>query len=202
MCFIARRRVARLQALSLVARAARCSRARSLAARAARRSERPRRRGAERPHGALPRAAAAACRSSSRRRTHTAAPPANKKKKRRRGKKTLPQHRRLVLNGEGREDVRVHRDRRARGAQGHRGRRQRREQGAGHGVANFLFLLTRSNEIGRIHVDFRKANMTGTRAGPWLWLLYCCVPVGTRGGIGRLGCGPVAVRRALARGWR
>ena len=116
--------------------------------------------------------------------------------------KTLPQHRRLVLNGEGREDVRVHRDRRARGAQGHRGRRQRREQGAGHGVANFLFLLTRSNEIGRIHVDFRKANMTGTRAGPWLWLLYCCVPVGTRGGIGRLGCGPVAVRRALARGWR
>ena len=37
--------------------------------------------------------------------------------------------------------------------------------------------------------------MTGTRAGPWLWLLYCCVPVGTRGGIGRLGCGPVVVPR-------
>ena len=43
-----------------------------------------------------------------------------------------------------------------------------------------------------ISIDFRKASM---RVDAWWWRYYGSSWRATRGGIGRLGCGPVAVRR-------
>ena len=114
-------------------------------------SFRPARRTRASPNGALPRAAAAA-RSTQPQQHHPYihGSPQQKKARRRGLDRTLPQRRRLVFDGEGREDVRVHGHRRARRAQGQGRRRQRREERAGHGVANNLFGL-----LAAIHVDDR-----------------------------------------------
>ena len=44
----------------------------------------------------------------------------------------------------------------------------------------------------------RLPKITGTRVDAWLWRYYGCPRRATRGGIGRLGCGPVAVRGGAA----
>ena len=44
----------------------------------------------------------------------------------------------------------------------------------------------------------RLPKITGTRVDAWLWRFYGSSLIATRGGIGRLGCGPVVVRGGAA----